>query len=80
MDWIANNWQFLAALGVFTGVILVGLGLVVSKLTPSTTDDAWAAYAAGLAAKAVKLTPTLKDDELLAKLQEFAAESFPAKK
>jgi hypothetical protein len=80
MQWFADNWQLLAALGVFAGVILTGILMAVSKLTPSTTDDQWAVWAAGLAAKAVKLTPTLKDDELLAALTAFAEESAPSAK
>jgi hypothetical protein len=37
MEWITSHWELLAAVLVQ----LLGLAVVVAKLTPSTTDDEW---------------------------------------
>lgn len=39
MEWITSHWDLL----VLVVANLIGLAVVVAKLTPSTTDDEWIA-------------------------------------
>lgn len=71
MQWFVDNWQLLALAGGLGGVSLFAAFWVVSKLTPSTSDDEWAAKVGVIVAKVVKLTPTTADDELLDKVNEI---------
>ena len=79
VQWIQENWELAAFVGGIGIVNLFCLFLVAAKLTPSTTDDEWAARVGAVVAKVVKLTPTKSDDELLAKVDEIVAGLFAKK-
>lgn len=53
MEWITSHWELLAAIVVQ----LLGLAVVVAKLTPSTTDDEWIAKIESVVKGIVNKTP-----------------------